>query len=97
MKSRIAPDEPFPPDLRRLRTDDVEILNSKVHREMEHEVATAGEVDAETSHRKEELREELDERDSGPGLRLVVDPPAEDADHHADDAGTTREQVGEQR
>lgn len=97
MKSRITPDEPFPADLRRLRTDDVEILNSKVHREMEHEVATSGEVDAETSYRKEELREELDERDSGPGLRLVVDHHADDDAHHADDADAIGERVVEQR
>ena len=92
MKSRITPDEPFPADLGRLRTDDVEILNSKVHREMKHEVATVGEVDAETSSRKEELREELDERDSGPALTLVVDHA-----HDRADAEATGERVGEQR
>ncbi|MHA7218971.1 hypothetical protein ACX80L_08745 [Arthrobacter sp. MDT1-48-3] len=71
MDSRISPDEPFPPDLGRLRTEDVEILNSKVHREIEHEFAADGEIDAETASRKDELTEELDDREAGPRLTLV--------------------------
>lgn len=71
MNSRISPDEPFPADLGRLRDDDVEILNSKVHREIEHEFAADGEIDAETAARKDELTDELDDRDAGPRLTLV--------------------------
>ncbi|WP_146070840.1 hypothetical protein [Arthrobacter sp. B1805] len=71
MKSRITPDEPFPADLGRLRDEDVEILNSKVHREIEHEVAEDGEVATETEFRKAELAEELDDREDGPRLTLV--------------------------
>ncbi|KQO02953.1 MULTISPECIES: hypothetical protein [unclassified Arthrobacter] len=78
MKSRISPDEPFPARLERLRDEDVEVLNSKVHREIEHEFSTDGEVDAETAARKDELADELDERDAGPRLSLV--PPREDDD-----------------
>lgn len=71
MKSRISPDEPFPADLRRLRDQEVEVLNSKVHREIAHEVAEDGEVAAETEFRKAELAEELDDREAGPRLTLV--------------------------
>lgn len=80
MKSRISPEEPFPADLGRLKDDDVEVLNSKVHREVEHEFATHGEVDAETAARKDELDEELDGRDAGPRLSLVPEPTEEDDD-----------------
>ena len=59
MKSRISPDEPFPEDLGRLQDEDVEVLNSKVHRENDHEVATEGEVDPETAARVESLKKEL--------------------------------------
>lgn len=76
MKSRISPEEPFPANLERLRDQDVEVLNSKVHREIEHEFASEGEVDAETAFRKDELDEELDGREAGPRLSLV--PQQED-------------------
>ena len=84
MKSRISPDEPFPEDLGRLQDEDVEVLNSKVHREIDHEFATEGEVDPETAARKDEVKDELDDRDSGPGLALV--PP-----HDGDDSGAEDE------
>lgn len=76
MKSRISPEENFPEDLDRETDDGVEILNSRVHREIEHEYATDGEVDPETDFRQDELREELDERDVAPSLELVREDPA---------------------
>lgn len=71
MSSKISPDEPFPEDLGRLKDHEVEVLNSKVHREIDHEIVTAGEVEAETAFRSDELSEELDGRDVGPRLTLV--------------------------
>lgn len=87
MKSRISPDEPFPARLERLRDEDVEVLNSKVHREIEHEFATDGEVDAETAARKDEIADELDERDAGPRLRLVPQREDDDAERGYASAG----------
>ena len=80
MKSRISPDEPFPEDLGDLKDQDVEVLNSKVHREVDHEFATEGEVDPETAARRDEVAGELDDRDAGPGLRLVPRHEEDDED-----------------
>ncbi|WP_197060608.1 hypothetical protein [Arthrobacter sp. L77] len=80
MKSRISPDEPFPEDLGGLKNEDVEVLNSKVHREVDHEFATEGEVDPETAARKDEITDELDGRDAGPGLSLVPQHDEDDED-----------------
>lgn len=88
MKSRISPDEPFPEDLGRLKDQDVEVLNSKVHREVDHEFATEGEVHPETAARKDEVKDELDDRDTGPGLTLV---PPHDGEPHDDDADAYEE------
>jgi hypothetical protein len=62
MNSRIAPHEEFP-DVGSLPTEQVEVLNSKVHRELDFEYATDGEAHAETEFRFEEVNEELDMRD----------------------------------
>ncbi|MHA7241006.1 hypothetical protein [Arthrobacter sp. TMS1-12-1] len=80
MKSRISPDEPFPDDLGRLKDQDVEVLNSRVHREIDHEFVTDGEVDAETAARKDEIAGELDDRDTGPRLALVPEQEEQDED-----------------
>lgn len=78
MSSRITPDEPFPEDLSRLKDHDVEVLNSKVHREIDYEIVTDGEVEAETAFRNDELSEELDGRDVGPRLTLVAEQQDDD-------------------
>ncbi|MBE0010918.1 hypothetical protein [Arthrobacter sp. AET 35A] len=62
-KTRLAPEEPFPEDLDTLADGEVEVLNSKVHRQMDEEYVEDGQPDPETEFRKEELDEELDERD----------------------------------
>jgi hypothetical protein len=62
-KSRLTPEEPFPEDLTQLRDESVEILHSKVHREIDAEYNELGEVVPETEFRLEELTEELDRRD----------------------------------
>lgn len=90
MKSRISPDDPFPEDLGRLKDHDVEVLNSKVHREVDHEFATDGEVDPETAARKDEVAGELDDRDAGPNLSLV--PRHEEDDE--DEGGAVRVEGG---
>lgn len=62
-KSRIKPGDPFPANLNNLEDDQVEVLNSKVHRQIEVEYVQEGTPDPETEHRQEELNEELDDRD----------------------------------
>lgn len=64
MNSRLTPADPFPEDLTELELPEVEILNSKVHRELAHEYLHDGEPSLETEFRQEELTEELDRRDA---------------------------------
>lgn len=62
-KSRIKPEDPFPENLNQLEDNEVEVLNSKVHRQLDIEYVQEGSPDPETEHRREELSEELDDRD----------------------------------
>ncbi|WP_233091291.1 hypothetical protein [Arthrobacter sp. MSA 4-2] len=62
-KSRLTPEEPFPEDLTELRDESVEVLHSKIHREIDAEYDELGELVPETEFRLEELTEELDRRD----------------------------------
>ncbi|MBG6185255.1 hypothetical protein IWX65_003234 [Arthrobacter sp. CAN_A214] len=82
MNSRLTPAEPFPDDLAPLEVREVEVLNSKVLRELDYEYANDGVPAMETEFRHEELRDELDRRDDGnaaptaalPAPNLVVVP-----------------------
>ena len=64
MNSRLTPADPFPEDLTELEFPEVEVLNSKVLRELTHEYIHHGEPSLETEFRQEELAEELDRRDA---------------------------------
>ncbi len=61
--SCLTPDEEFPEDLTILESTEVEVLNSKVHRELDVEYVEYGLPDPETQARLAELTEELDRRD----------------------------------
>lgn len=61
-KTRLSPEQPFPADLAPLEDSQVEILNSKVHRQLDREYTVDQEPDPETEARYEELKEELDFR-----------------------------------
>jgi len=61
--SRMEPDARFPQDLGQLTASEVEILNSKIHRQLDHEYVQDGEPDPETAGRHEELTAELNRRD----------------------------------
>jgi hypothetical protein len=63
MSTRITPDEPFPEDLGALEQPEVEVLNSKLHRELDHEYVSEGGPSPETESRLEDVSEELDFRD----------------------------------
>lgn len=62
MNSRLSPDDAFP-DMTHLPTEDVEVINSRVHRELDFEYSTDGSAHPETEFRLEEVSEELDARD----------------------------------
>jgi hypothetical protein len=62
MTSRLSPDDDFP-NLTDLPTENVEVINSKLHREQDFEYAAQGETHPETDFRLEEVNEELDTRD----------------------------------
>lgn len=78
MSTRLTPSEDFPGDLTELELPEVEVLNSRIHRELDYEYAHNGEPSLETEIRHEELTEELDRRDqqpeSSPILPDVVEP-----------------------
>lgn len=63
-KSRLSPEQSFPADLAPLEDSQVEILNSKVNRQLDLEYVEDQEVDPETESRFEELKAELDYRAS---------------------------------
>jgi hypothetical protein len=60
--SRLDPGKDFPEDLTSIDRDDLDILNSRNHRERDVQYIRDGEVDAETDGQHHELREELDRR-----------------------------------
>ncbi len=62
-RTRIAPDDEFPAELGDLQDEDVEVLNSKVHRQLDKEYVEEGGPNPETDARKDELDDELDSRD----------------------------------
>lgn len=64
MTTRLSPSESFPEDLSALSLPQVEVLNSKIQRELSHEYVQDGEPHPETESRNEELTEELDRRDA---------------------------------
>lgn len=81
MSSKLGPSDPFPEDLSELELTEVEILNSKVHRELDLEYVRDGMPSFETEIRKEELTDELDRRDAQldepacPGLSISCVKP----------------------
>ncbi|KNC18387.1 hypothetical protein AC792_12140 [Arthrobacter sp. RIT-PI-e] len=72
MSSRLTPSEDFPDDLTALDLTAVEVLNSRIHRELDHEYAHDGAASTETEIRHEEVTEELDRRDRQPGSTPLV-------------------------
>lgn len=79
MSTRLSPAEDFPEDLTTLDLPAVEVLNSKIHRELDYEYEHDGEPSLETEIRHEELTEELDRRDKQPESTPVRPDVAEPA------------------
>lgn len=59
---KIAPEDPFPEDLTALDDTEVEVLNSRIHRELDAEYAE-GLPEPETEARLEEVNLELSRRE----------------------------------
>ncbi|WP_298254416.1 hypothetical protein [uncultured Arthrobacter sp.] len=66
MSTRLTPSEDFPQDLSALELPEVEVLNSKIHRELDYEYVHDGEASMETEIRHDELAEELNRREHQP-------------------------------
>jgi hypothetical protein len=62
-RTRISPEEEFPEELEDLQDNEVEVLNSKVLRQLDVEYVEEGGPNPETDARKDELDDELDSRD----------------------------------
>lgn len=74
MNTRLTPSESFPEDLASLELPEVEVLNSRIHRELSHEYVHDGGADPETEFRREELTEELDRRDAAEDITPAAHP-----------------------
>ncbi|MGO4121891.1 hypothetical protein [Arthrobacter sp. YAF16] len=62
-KLRLTPDDAFPEDLEVMTDNDLQVLDSQVQRQLDHEVVVAGESDRETEFRHYELDHEFTQRD----------------------------------
>ncbi|MBE0011105.1 hypothetical protein [Arthrobacter sp. AET 35A] len=71
--SRLLPEDAFPDDLSDLEKSEVELLNSRVHREMDAEIFEEDGPQPATQDRLEALNEELDRRD---GTGAQAEPAA---------------------
>lgn len=61
---RITPTDSFPEDLETLKNEKLQVLDSQVNRQLDHEIITAGEPHPETEFRHEELDMEFEQRDN---------------------------------
>lgn len=69
--SRLSPEENFPEDLTILSDEEVSVINSKLHRQSDHEYGQ-GYSEPETEFRLEEVRLNIDSREDHERPRLKV-------------------------
>lgn len=62
-KLHLTPDDQFPEDLEKLTDQELQVLDSQVQRQLDHEMVVDGESDRETEFRHYELDEEFSDRD----------------------------------
>ncbi|MET4097637.1 hypothetical protein [Arthrobacter sp. UYCu712] len=62
-KLRLTPEDDFPEDLGKVKDQKLQILDSEVQRQLDHEVIADGEPNRETEFRHYELDEEFNARD----------------------------------
>jgi hypothetical protein len=59
----LTPGEPFPEHLEKVSDQELQVLDSQVQRQMDHEIVAEGESNPETEFRRYELDEEFEDRD----------------------------------
>jgi hypothetical protein len=62
-KLHLTPEDQFPEDLDTVTDHELQILDSQVQRQLDHEVVVEGEPNPETEFRHYELDEEFNDRD----------------------------------
>lgn len=58
----LTPEESFPEDLENISDQDLQVLDSQVQRQLDHEIVAEGEPNPETEFRRYELDEEFENR-----------------------------------
>ncbi|WP_406635761.1 hypothetical protein [Pseudarthrobacter quantipunctorum] len=62
-KLHLTPDDQFPEDLENVSDNELQVLDSRIQRQLDHEMVVDGESDPETEFRHYELDEEFSDRD----------------------------------
>lgn len=62
-KLHLTPEDEFPEDLTKVENKDLQILDSQVQRQLDHEYVADGEPNPETEFRHYDLDEEFSDRD----------------------------------
>ena len=62
-KLHITPEDEFPEDLSKVEDTELQVLDSQVQRQLDHEYVAEGEPHPETEFRHYDLDEEFSERD----------------------------------
>lgn len=60
----LTPGEPFPEHLGRVSNQELQVLDSQVQRQFDHEIVAEGEPNPETEFRRYELNEEFGNREN---------------------------------
>lgn len=63
-KLHLTPEDEFPEDLTQVPDKDLQVLDSQVQRQLDHEYVADGEPNPETEFRHYDLDEEFSERDN---------------------------------
>jgi hypothetical protein len=66
-KLHLTPEDEFPEDLSEVPNKDLQVLDSQVQRQLDHEYVADGEPNPETEFRHYDLDEEFSERDKRNG------------------------------
>ena len=62
-KLHLKPEDDFPDDLSKVKDQELQVLDSQVQRQLDHEYVAEGEPNPETEFRHYDLDEEFSERD----------------------------------
>lgn len=62
-KLHLTPDDQFPEDLEKVSDNELQVLDSRIQRQLDHEMVVDGESDRETEFRHYELDVEFNDRD----------------------------------